>query len=285
MDAPNRKDLAVIIVSWNVRDILLENLKALFQNEQSAFEVIVVDNASLDGTVEAIRSHFPQVAIIANTKNEGFAKGCNQGMKAANAKHVLLLNPDMRVAPDALQKCIAYLDAHPDVAVVGAKLIGEDGKLMHHMRRFPTVWNQLAILLKLPHLFPGLLKAYHAVDLDLEKEQKVDSVRGSYFAINKTALEKIGLLDERYFIWFEEVDYCRMAKEQGMRVMYVPSIVAHDLVGKSAAQQKKFWRQEAFTRSMVAYFKKWHPGWRARLLGAVRPFGLAAAWITDRIRV
>jgi GT2 family glycosyltransferase len=254
----SQKDLAVVIVTWNVKDAVLENLRSIFASSpMPVLDVILVDNASHDGTVEAVRSAFPEVRIIANMENFGFAKACNQGLAASSARHALLLNPDMRVEPDAFAKTIAYLDAHPDVAVLGAKLIGQDGKPMHHLRRFPTLVNQAVIALKLQRVFPGVIDRYMGKDLDLEKEQDVDSVRGSYFAINHTALEKVGLLDERYFIWMEEVDYCRQVKQKGMRVRYVPSIVAHDLVGKSFSQRNIWWRRKQFSSSMAKYFLKW----------------------------
>ncbi len=271
----SQKDLAVVIVSWNVKDALLANLESVFGSTVVSFDVIVVDNASSDGTVDAVRASFPEVTVIANTENVGFAKGCNQGIQRVTrnaelgapnsdvpgsglrAPHVLLLNPDMRVEPDALAKTVAYLDAHPDVAVVGARLIGQDGKVMRHLRRFPSYVSQVVIALKLQRVFKGVIANYMGEDLDLEKEQDVDSVRGSYFAINRTALEKIGMLDERYFIWMEEVDYCRQAKQKGMRVRYVPSIVAHDLVGRSFAQRNTWWKRKQFATSMATYFWKW----------------------------
>lgn len=270
------KDLAVVIVSWNVRDILLENLKSLL-----SYEVIVVDNASMDGTVEAVRASFPSVRVIVNGTNNGFAKACNQGIAASDSRHVLLLNPDMRVEADALAKTVAYLDGHPDVGVMGAQLLTTDGKPMHHMRRFPTVKDQLAIILKLPHLFPKLIHRYHAKDLPTNIEQEVDSVRGSYFAMSRTALDKIGLLDERFFIWFEEVDYCKRAKQAGLKVMYVPTIKATDLVGRSFAQRGMYWKQKMFTRSMIRYFEKWHPSWEVWMLYAARPAGLGVALFAD----
>jgi len=258
MASSSQKDLAVVIVSWNVKDAVLANLRSIFASSPlPSLDVILVDNASHDGTVEAVRSQFPEVRIIANMENLGFSKACNQGLAASSARHGLLLNPDMRVEADALAKTVSYLDAHPEVAVVSAKLIGQDGKPMHHLRRFPRVSDQLVILLKLKKLFPKVVDRYMGKDLDLEKEQDVDSVRGSYFAINHTALENIGLLDERYYIWFEEVDYCRQAKQQGMKARYVPSIVAHDLVGKSFSQRNRWWKRKQFTKSLLTYFWKW----------------------------
>jgi GT2 family glycosyltransferase len=285
MDENAQKDLTIVTVPWNSREVLVQNLETLFQSTGDvAFDVVAVDNASHDGSAELIRERFPQVQVIANAANRGFSAACNQGIALSHARHVLLLNPDMRVTPEALQKTVAYLDAHPEVGVMGAKLIGSDGKTIPHIRRFPTFWDQLATLLKLPHFFPHLLDTYLGKDLDLEKEQFVDSVRGSYFAINRTALDKLGGLDERYFIWFEEVDYCKQVYAAGLKVAYVPSIIAHDLVGRSFAQRDSYWKQKNFTRSMVTYFKKWHAGWRGMVLASVRLLMVGLAWVMDRLK-
>ncbi len=258
MASNSQKDLAVIIVSWNVKDAVLENLRSVFASEPIlALDVILVDNASEDRTVEAVREAFPDVRVIANKENLGFAAACNQGLAASSARHALLLNPDMRVEPDALAKTVDYLDAYPNVAVIGARLVGADGKPMHHLRRFPTWKDQFVILFKLGRFFPKTIDHYMGRDLDLELEQDVDTVRGSYFAMNRSALDSIGLLDERYFIWFEEVDYCRRTREKGMVVRYVPSIVAHDSVGKSFAQRSRWWKRKQFMTSMMKYFLKW----------------------------
>lgn len=276
-----REDLAVVIVSWNVRDILLRNIETLRQSRDVNIEIIVVDNASKDGTVDALRSSYSDMVVIANTENHGFSKACNQGIDASSARHVLLLNPDMLVEADALAKTVAYLDAHPDVAVVSGKLLNKHEKPIHHFRRFPTIGDQLVIMFKLGKLFPRLLDKYYAVDLDPEHEQAVDTVRGSYFAINRTALDTIGKLDERYYIWFEEVDYCKRAHVHKMKVMYVPTIVAHDLVGESFKQRHLFWKQTHFMRSMLSYFEKWHPGWRVWVIRSARPAVLLAAKVAD----
>lgn len=278
----SQKALGIVIVSWNVREALLANLRSVFESSTKDFEVIVVDNDSSDGTVEAVRAAFPIVQIIENHDNLGFAKACNQGIAASHARHVLLLNPDMRVAPDALEKTIEYLDSHPDVAVLGPKLIGEDGQAIPHIRRFPRVAEQLAVIFKLTHVFPRLMDRYLMKDADLNQEQDVDSLRGSYFAINETALKKIGNLDERFFIWFEEVDYCRRVRVAGMRVRYVPSIVAHDSVGKSFAQRPMYWKQRVMARSMSAYFSKWHSKLGALCIRAAWSVVLPLAWLATK---
>lgn len=283
-DHNDRADLAVLIVSWNVKELVLKNIEALYASQGSIkVELIVVDNASKDGTVEAIRLQFPQVHIIANTYNAGFSLANTQGMIAMHTRHCLLLNPDMRVEADSLQKTVEYLDAHSEVGVMGAELRTADGVIVEHVRRFPTFASQLAILLKAPHLVPSIVDHYLAKDFDYTREQMVDSIRGSYFAIHANALERCAGLDTRYFIWFEEVDYCKKVAEQGMKVAYVPGIRATDFVGRSFAQRESFWKQKNFTRSMVQYFEKWHPWWETLALKAVRLVVLAGVWLLGRI--
>lgn len=279
-----RVDLAVVIVSLEVRDFLLANLEALFASHGTiSAEVIVVDNGSTDGTVAAVRERFPLVRVIANPRNRGFAGANAQGIAVQNARHVLLLNPDMRVASTALQMTVEYLDAHSDVGVASGRLLKEDGTTLETVRSFPTVWSQAAILLKLPHVWPHVLDRYLCRGFDYTREQAVDSVRGSYFAISGRALESCGPLDTRYFIWFEEVDYCRQISEYGLKVMHVPTIQATDFVGRFFVTRRRWWTQRHFTRSMLQYFAKWQPGWRVWLLWSLRPLALISAWIVDVI--
>lgn len=278
-----RVDLAVVSVSWNVKDLLLENLKTIRESLGNiTIRLIVVDNASSDGTVEVLQAQ-KDVICIANTANLGFAKAVNQGIAKGNARHVLLLNPDMRVEPTALADTVAYLDTHPEVGVLGGQLLDVQGKTYPSVRRFPDIWSQLAILLKLPHLLPSSIDRYMYTDFDYTKEQEAPSVRGSYFAMSQNALAKLGGLDELYFIWFEEVDYCMQVWKAGLKIVYVPTIRAFDLVGRSFAQRKRFWKQKQFSLSMSQYFWKWHPGWRAALISVLRPIPMAVAWIADKL--
>lgn len=278
-------DISTIIVGYNVRDLTVRNVEALLESEGLVnIQIILVDNVSQDGTAEAIAERFPEVQVIKNQYNAGFSHAVNQGIAASRGRHVLLLNPDMRVTKEAMVKMVEYADAHPEVGVIGGKLVTEDGRLVPHVRRFPDVWSQLAIILKLPHVFPKLLAHYQQEDLDPEKEQDVDSVRGSFFLITQNALKQFGCLDPRYYIFFEEVDFCRQVVEKGMKVRYIPSITAVDYVGRSFTQRTRYWSQKQFTKSMIQYFQKWQPAWQSWLLRLVRPLGLASVWLVDRWR-
>lgn len=251
-------DLSIIIVSYNAKELLAECLNSIPAAASDInFEVWVVDNGSLDGTPEMVREEWPQVQLIANQKNLGFARANNLALSLSKGDFILLLNQDMVLRPRSLVKTVEYMRANPAVGAAGGHLTNERGETMPSVRRFPTFWDQAAIALKLPHLVPRLLDKYLMNDFDYSKEAEVDSIRGSFFMINWQALERVGLLDERFFFWFEEVDYCRRLKETGWQVQYLPIDVAMDYFGKSV-KKLPFWpRQRMFLASLIKYFWKW----------------------------
>jgi hypothetical protein len=259
-------DLSVIIVSWNVREKLKVNLLALFKSTGLSLEVLVIDNNSADDSVAMIKQNFPQVKLIINQTNLGFAKACNQGIKESSGRYVLLLNPDMLVSSDTLVKTINWADANPQAAITGIKLINEEDLIVGETRRLPKIWDQFLVASKLGHILPWLLNNYLNKNFDYTKASRVESIRGSYFLIRRETINKIGLLDERYFIWFEETDYCAMVRNHGLQVWYTPAATATDYIAQSFKQVDLKVRQNYFKTSMLAYFKKWYPGWRVSLL-------------------
>lgn len=278
-------DLSIIIVSWNVKDLLRKNLQAIYNNTHGInFEVFVVDNDSKDQSAEMVQVEFPQVHVIANKENLGFAKANNQAIAQSKGRYVLLLNPDMRVHESTLVDMVKWMDQHPEAGVAGCHLIDENSVTVPHVRRFPRVSDQAITVLKFPHVFPKILNAYMMTDFDYSKEAIVDSIRGSFFMIRREIIEKIGGLDEAYFIWFEEVDYCKQVTELGYKIMYTPDIKCTDFVGKSFAQAMGLWKQKMFTKSMLTYFKKWHPWYEVAVIGTLRPVGIAMAWVYDRVK-
>ncbi len=279
-------DLSVIIVSWNVKKRLWENLKAIFQSDSDlSYEVFAVDNNSKDGSAEMVKNEFPQAKLIANTENLGFAKANNQAIKKAKGDFILLLNPDMKVFPDTLANMVKWMRNNKQVSAAGCRLIGESGETIKHIRRFPRLSDQLAIVLKLPHLFPNILNKYLRADFDYGMPAKVDSIRGGFFMIRKEVIEKIGLLDERYFVWFEEVDYCRRVKETGGEVWYAPAARCVDYVGQSFKQVGRGAAQQYFRDSMLKYFKKWHPVWQYLVLKSAWPAGIFAARASEKLKL
>jgi len=278
-------DISIIIVSWNVKDRLRANLSALLYSQGVSFEIILIDNASTDSTAEMIRKEFSEIRFIANSKNLGFAKASNQGIKQAQGRYVLLLNPDMKVFPDTLLKTVAWLDEHTHAAIAGIKLQDEAGINLPQVRRFPTLKDQAAIALKLPHLWPGVMKSYLRADFDYMKAARVDSIRGAFFVIRRSTIEQLGLLDERYFLWFEEVDYCRQAKQKGLEVWYTSAARAVDYVGQSFNKVKRSTKQGYIRRSMIAYFQKWAGFWPAIVLRACWFIGSIIMLVADILKL
>ncbi|MDI3496463.1 MAG: hypothetical protein PWQ35_484 [Patescibacteria group bacterium] len=256
-------DLSVIIVSWETKEKLRHNLKALFLSEGDfKFEVFVVDNNSSDKSADMVAREFPQVKLIRNEKNEGFARANNRAIKEAGGRFILLLNPDMKVFPDTLYKALFWAEKNPQAVVSGFRLLAEDGKLVAQVRKFPKLFDQLMIILKVPHFFPAVLNSYLQKDFDYDKAQAVESVRGSFFLINVKSWRNLSgqekpYLDERYFVWFEEVDFCRYVKSIGGEVWYSPAAVALDYVGQSFSLLKRRKAQDYFKDSMLKYFQKW----------------------------
>lgn len=277
-------DLSIITVPWNVCDLVRDNLKAIYLNTKNIeFEVFAVDNKSTDGTVDMLVREFPQVNLIANNYNAGFAKANNQAIEMSRGRYVLLLNPDMRVKDGTLEKMVKWMDEHPEAGVAGCRLLKDDGEIVPHVRRTPTVWDQLAIVLKLPHIFPDILNDYLYKDFDYNKESEVDSIRGSFFMIRRELLDKIGGLDELYFIWFEEVDFCIRARNAGYKVMYTPVADCVDYIGKSFAQLPRGKAQGYFQDSMLKFFRKWKPVWQHSLLSIAWPIGKAMVRVGEAI--
>lgn len=259
-------DISIIIVSWNVAEKLKANLLALFKSTGVNLEVFVIDNNSADNSVMMVKENFPQVKLIVNEDNRGFAKACNQGIKEATGEYILLLNPDMLVHPDTLAKTLSWTKANSQAAITGIKLVNEKNLIVGEMRRLPKIWDQFLVASKLGHILPFLLRNYLNKNFDYTKPAKVESIRGSYFLIRRSTIDKIGLLDERYFIWFEETDYCEAAKKNGLEVWYTPEAIATDYIAQSFKQVDLKIRQTYFKNSMLAYFQKWYPGWRVSFL-------------------
>ena len=278
-------DLSIIIVSWNVREKLKDNLRALYESQAVNFEVFVVDNNSRDGTVGMVRQCYPEVKLIINRENYGFACANNQAIKLARGRYVLLLNPDMRLFDDTLSRIASWADSHNKAWVIGCRLIDESARIIKQVRRFPELIDQLAIILKIPHVFPAVLNKYLMNDFDYSKSASVDSIRGGFFMIRREAIKKVGLLDERYFLWFEEVDYCRRVKAAGREIWYMPTAECIDLMGQSFKQVNLAVKQRYFRDSMLKYFKKWQPGWQYWILRLAWPLGLLIVRLWNKLKM
>jgi len=265
--------VSIIIVSWNVRNLLEKCLDSIEKFSDSSIETIVIDNCSNDGTKEfLLKRKQKNLTVIQNEKNTGFAPANNQGIKISKGKYVLLLNPDTEIKNNTLKNLIAFAESKKDAGVIGCKHLNPDGSLQRSVRRFPTLFSQVLILLKLHRVFikSKALASYYASDFDYSKSQTVDQVAGSCFFINTQLTKIIGLLDEKIPTWFEEVDFCKRVQKTNFKVYYTNSaeIIHHG--NQSFQQLLPLRRQVRFFQSMHTYFKKHHGFFSVIVLNIVK---------------
>lgn len=252
-------DLSIIIVSWNTGDLLKKCLQSIYQNQAGlSIEIFVVDNNSSDETVAMIRKEFPLIKLIVNDKNLGFAQANNQALSLAHGKYVLLLNPDTEILNNSLEKAVDFMENHPEVGALGSKILFGDKSLQPSVRRFPTFLAIFLLLIKAPRFFKKIksLDKYLCLDFDYSRLQAVDQIMGAFILIPKKVFDKIGFLDERFFLWFEEVDLCYRIKKTGQQIIYNPDIEIIHYGGQSFAQEKIIKKQFLFFKSAMRYFLK-----------------------------
>ena len=256
-------DLSIIIVSWNVRELLQNCLHSVLAQQELVqrplrLQIIVVDSASSDGSQAMLAEQFPQVELIACSENVGFPRGNNMGLERANGRYILLLNPDTVVHQDALAKMVTYLEENPQVGVVGAQLLNADGTVQSSRRRFPTLWTAFFESTWLqPHAPQAVLDHYYVRDVADGETAVVDWVMGACLMTRQDVVTQVGGLDEAYFMYSEELDYCRRIKQAGWQVVYYPPAKVTHFLGKSSEQAVTH-RHINFNQAKLRYFRKYH---------------------------
>lgn len=261
----SKPDITIIIVNWKVRALLEKCLRSIQKySEGLNVEIIVVDNDSQDNTAEMLVMDFMDVVAITLPQNVGFAAACNRGIKQASADLILLLNPDTEVTEFALRDMVGYMRVHPEVSILGPQIINSDDSIQKSIRRFPNLLSQILVLLKLINVTPNnkYLQHYLYTDFNYQKEQVAQQVMGAAMLIRRDTVDKIGLLDERFFVWFEEVDYCLRAKKANLLVKYSPDIKIKHVSGASFGQRHVLRKQWHFNNSLLYYFWKNKPFWQ-----------------------
>lgn len=214
-------DLTILVVSWNTRDLLLRCLESVIDTKgELDCEIVVVDNASEDGTAEAVQSAFPEIHLVVNDENLGFAKANNLGIRTRQARHALLLNPDTEMLPGALKRLVEFMDAHTTAGAAGSMLLNADGSLQPSCHPFPTVWREFWRLFHLDAVLPWA--QYRMQRWNQQVARQVDVVQGACLILRWSALQQVGLFDEEYFIYSEEVDLCYRMRQCGWQVWWVP---------------------------------------------------------------
>jgi N-acetylglucosaminyl-diphospho-decaprenol L-rhamnosyltransferase len=265
-----RPDLSIIIVNWNVKELLRDCLTSIQQNQETIrLEVIVVDSASRDGSPDMVESDFPWVKLIKSNQNLGYPRGNNVGIKASSGRNVLILNPDTVVLDDALGILVNYLELHIDVGAVGPQLLNNDGSVQSSKRRFPSLITGLFESTWLESLAPKyVLEKYYAQDLPDDQENDVDWVTGACLIVPRHVIDHVGLFDEGYFMYSEELDWCRRINDAGWRIVYLPQAKVVHHVGKSS-EQAVTERHINFQQAKLRYFRKHHGRISAGIMRAV----------------
>jgi GT2 family glycosyltransferase len=232
---PSHVDVSIVVVNYNTAHLLGRMFAALEAGRDDLkLQVIVIDNASSDNSVEVLRTRHPEAELIANSLNVGFARANNQAVPRVRGRYVLLLNTDAFVSPDTLPKSVAFMDAHPQYGVLGVKLVGEDGSLQPSCRYFPTPWNVFLASTGLEQFFTRT-RLVDDMRWDHASVRECDWVPGCYYLVRREVIERVGLFDPRYFLYCEEVDHCRAVRRAGWSVVYYPFTQAVHIGGESAA--------------------------------------------------
>lgn len=252
-------DLSIVIVNYNTGDLLRECLRSLFASEGDfTYQVTVVDNHSQDGSAALVRREFPQVDLLENPENVGYAQANNQGLKSRKARYYLLLNPDTVLPPGALRGMLSFMEEHPQAGIAGPKLMMADGRLDWACRRsFPTPEVSFYRLSGLGRLFPKSKRfgRYNLTYLDPDQEAEVDSVVGAFMMIRGETLEEVGYLDEEFFLYGEDLDFAYRAKKAGWKVYYYPQVTVVHYKRRSSSQNRKR-AQHEFYRAMHLFYRK-----------------------------
>jgi len=246
-------ELSIIIVNWNTRNLLVQCLNSIYQTVETVeMEVWVVDNGSTDGSDAAAVERFPETKFVQNKVNVGFAKANNQALNTAAGRYYLLLNPDTQVSKGAVEKLISFMDAHPEAGGAGAQLINSDGSKQNSIANFPSLATELLNKSLLRWLFP---RQFPGKERNYSESVEVDSVIGACMMVRREVLAQVGLLDEDYFLFLEETDWCYRMKRAGWKVYHVPQAEVYHFQGKSAEMERKKAKVEYY-RSRYHFFKK-----------------------------
>lgn len=253
-------EISVCIVNLNAGALLRDSLRSLYEHTtELELEVIVVDNGSSDDSQGLIRTEFPQVKLIENTRNLGFTRPTNQAMQAAQGDFVLLLNPDTLVLPGAVQNLLSFLRAHPEVGICGPKILNRDGTLQTPCRRgISRPWNTISYFLGLARLFPKskFFSGYTMTYLDENTAHEVAGVSGACMLIRRAVIDQIGSFDERYFAYQEDADYCFQAQKAGWKIFYVPSAQIIHYGGQGGSRVQPLRSIIEWHRSYYLFYRK-----------------------------
>jgi GT2 family glycosyltransferase len=248
-------DISVIIVNWNTRDLLMNCIRSVYGTVQGmTFEIWVVDNGSTDGSQKAVKTAFPEIQLIENTQNRGFAAANNQALKRINGRYALLLNSDAALTDGAAQQLLAFMESTPTAGMACGQLLNPDDSRQNSIANFPTlltlISNETLLRILFPKKFPSKRRNYtHPIP--------IESGIGACLMVRKTAMNTVGIFDENFFFFFEETDWAYRMRLANWQIFFIPSARIIHAQGKSAGNSVA--SRILFYRSRYIYLKKWHP--------------------------
>ncbi|MCB2200606.1 glycosyltransferase family 2 protein [bacterium] len=282
--ASQTPDVSVIIVNWNGGELLNRCVQSVLEcRERTSLEVLVVDNASQDGSARRVEKDFPDVHVIHNNENKGFAAANNQAIDLSKGRFVLLLNPDSTIPNDNLEIALRIMGEQPRTGCLGCKLVNEDGSLQTSCHNYPTPTRVWAARLGINRFLPS---HFHLARLDISYDSplKVEYVKGAYMFFRKEALNAIGGMDEQFFMYSEEADICRRLWNAGWEVLYDPSTTVTHYRARSSVQLPRFVTQARRYLSRYRFFLKYNQPIGAEVDRLFMGINLVALWLLDLIR-
>lgn len=253
-------EISIVIVSWNTKDFLLECLESIKAQPPSvSMEIIVVDNASTDGSPEAVENKYPDVHLIKNDQNYGFAKANNIGLKESKGRYLCLINSDVKVMPECLTYLYEYIENNPSIGMIGPRILNADLTLQCTCRHFPSLWNGFCSATALYRIFPQS-KIFSSDQMFYFKHdfaREIDVLAGCFLMVRRKAFEQVGYLDDQFFMYAEDIDWCKRFWQTGWSIVFFPAAVSVHYGGASSANEPLRFSM-AQERSLLQYWTKHH---------------------------
>jgi GT2 family glycosyltransferase len=268
-------DISIVIVNWNTQNLLRNCLKSINDTVRDVtFEIIVVDNASDDGSVPMLREEFPGVTLIKNSENRGFGAANNQAFAIMNGTYALLLNTDIVLTDNAIYELFSFMETHPGAAMACGQLLNRDGSKQNSIANFPTLLTLMTNISLLEYLFP---KKFPSKRYKHTEPIEIESAIGACLIVRKTAMDEVGIFDERYFFFFEETDWAYRMHSAGWKIYHIPSAMIYHLQGQSIGRNVR--SRIEYYRSRYHFFKKWKSGPYTGAIYIVIILRLMANWL------
>lgn len=265
-------NISIIIVSWNAKVYLEQCLFSIIKATAflESVEIVVVDNSSTDGSAEMVRQKFPNVTLICNSSNLGFAKANNIGINHCHGDYLFFINSDVVVYPDCIISIVNYMEEHPDIGLLGPRIIGTDNRVQRSCMGYPSLWNTFCRAVFLDKVFPRI-KIFNGFMLNHwahDSIKEVDIINGCFWAVRRKAIEQIGLLDEDFFIYAEDMDWCKRFNNADWKVVYFPLAQSLHYGGASSANAPvKFYVE--MQKANLKYWKKYYGGLSCRMYSCI----------------